>query len=172
MDNTTNTTQGAQSAQQNTAEVQTQQTNATPAGTGGKTFTQEEVNRIVADRLARERSKAAPEQTPDPLAEREKNLQPVNTPCSAVSLWPVTNTTRPSCLTCWIPATLMRSKARRTNCLQHSPTSQGMRRALSLPGPATRRRFLPVMQSVKHFGITERMNNNGYFPCNKIFPVH
>lgn len=74
MDNTTNTTQGAQNAQQNTAEAQTQQTNATPAGTGGKTFTQEEVNRIVADRLARERSKAAPEQTPDPLAEREKDL--------------------------------------------------------------------------------------------------
>lgn len=74
MDNTTNTTQGAQSAQQNTAEVQPQQTNANPAGTGGKTFTQEEVNRIVADRLARERSKAAPKQTPDPLAEREKDL--------------------------------------------------------------------------------------------------
>lgn len=74
MDNTTNTTQGAQSAQQNTAEAQPQQTNANPAGTGGKTFTQEEVNRIVADRLARERSKAAPEQTPDPLAEREKDL--------------------------------------------------------------------------------------------------
>lgn len=74
MENTNNTAQGAPSAQQNTAEAQTQQTNATPAGTGGKTFTQEEVNRIVADRLARERSKATAEPTPDPLAEREKDL--------------------------------------------------------------------------------------------------
>ena len=74
MENTNNTAQGAQSAQQNTAEAQTQQTNATPAGTGGKTFTQEEVNRIVADRLARERNKATAEPTPDPLAEREKDL--------------------------------------------------------------------------------------------------
>lgn len=74
MENTNNTAPGAQSAQQSTAEAQTQQTNATPAGTGGKTFTQEEVNRIVADRLARERSKATAEPTPDPLAEREKDL--------------------------------------------------------------------------------------------------
>ncbi len=38
----------------------TQQTaTPTPEGTGGKTFTQEEVNRIVSDRLAREREKLA-----------------------------------------------------------------------------------------------------------------
>lgn len=36
----------------------------------GKTFTQEEVNRIVSERLARERTKAGP----DPLEEREKAL--------------------------------------------------------------------------------------------------
>ena len=64
-----NTAQGAQSIPQTTAETQP---NATPAETGGKTFTQEEVNQIVADRLARERSKAAGK--PDPLAEKEQEL--------------------------------------------------------------------------------------------------
>lgn len=37
--------------------TQQQTTDATPAGTGGKTFTQEQVNQIVSDRLAREREK-------------------------------------------------------------------------------------------------------------------
>ena len=37
--------------------TQQQATDATPAGTGGKTFTQEQVNQIVSDRLAREREK-------------------------------------------------------------------------------------------------------------------
>ena len=36
-----------------------QQTTPTPEGTGGKTFTQDEVNKIVSDRLAREREKLA-----------------------------------------------------------------------------------------------------------------
>ena len=39
--------------------TQQQATDATPAGTGGKTFTQEQVNQIVSDRLAREREKLA-----------------------------------------------------------------------------------------------------------------
>ena len=38
-----------------------QQTTPTPEGTGGKMFTQEEVNKIVSDRLAREREKLADE---------------------------------------------------------------------------------------------------------------
>lgn len=38
---------------------QQQTTDATPAGTGGKLFTQDEVNKIVSDRLAREREKLA-----------------------------------------------------------------------------------------------------------------
>lgn len=46
--------------------------NTQPAGNGKaaeKTFTQEEVNRIVSDRLARERTKA---QQPTPVDEREQ----------------------------------------------------------------------------------------------------
>ena len=43
---------------------QQQPTEPTPGATGGqgseRTFTQEEVNRIVADRLARERAKSEP----------------------------------------------------------------------------------------------------------------
>ena len=38
-----------------------QQTTPTPEETGGRTFTQEEVNKIVSDRLAREREKLADE---------------------------------------------------------------------------------------------------------------
>lgn len=41
--------------------------------TGGKTFTQEDVNRIISERLAREREKAAPAQ-PDPTDQREQEL--------------------------------------------------------------------------------------------------
>lgn len=41
-------------------------------GTGGKTFTQEEVNKIVSDRLAREREKLAQQPQED---EREKALK-------------------------------------------------------------------------------------------------
>ena len=41
----------------------------------GKTFTQEDVNRIVSERLARERDKAAAERAKeDPLEQREKDL--------------------------------------------------------------------------------------------------
>lgn len=50
----------------------TQNGNADPAGNGddtGKLFTQDEVNRIVADRLARERGKQKPQED-----EREKTL--------------------------------------------------------------------------------------------------
>lgn len=48
---------------------------ATPAGTGGqgesgRTFTQDDVNRIVSERLAHERAKAAP----DPMEQREREL--------------------------------------------------------------------------------------------------
>ena len=39
-------------------ETQQQTTTPTPEETGGRMFTQEEVNRIVSDRLARERAKA------------------------------------------------------------------------------------------------------------------
>ena len=39
----------------NTNNTQQQTTNSTPEETGGKTFTQEQVNQIVSDRLARER---------------------------------------------------------------------------------------------------------------------
>lgn len=37
-----------------------QTTTQTPEGTGGKMFTQDEVNKIVSERLARERAKAEP----------------------------------------------------------------------------------------------------------------
>ena len=50
-----------------------QPTNSTPednGGQGGKMFTQDEVNRIVSDRLARERAKAEPQED-----EREKALK-------------------------------------------------------------------------------------------------
>lgn len=62
------------------AQAQAQQ-NADPAATGepaaqGKTFTQEEVNRIVSDRLARERAKAeAPAADQAELATREEQLK-------------------------------------------------------------------------------------------------
>ena len=49
-----------------------QQTTPTPEGTGGKMFTQDEVNKIVSDRLAREREKQT-QQTA--LDEREKALR-------------------------------------------------------------------------------------------------
>ena len=54
---------------------QQQPTTPTPEASGGqggeRTFTQEEVNRIVADRLARERAKAEP----SPADEREQALK-------------------------------------------------------------------------------------------------
>ena len=43
-------------------------------GAAGKTFTQEEVNKIVSDRLARERAKQEPQIDPAELARREKDL--------------------------------------------------------------------------------------------------
>lgn len=49
-----------------------QQTTPTPEETGGRMFTQEEVNKIVSDRLAREREKLT-QQTA--FEEREKALQ-------------------------------------------------------------------------------------------------
>lgn len=52
--------------------------NSTPEGKGGqgaKTFTQDEVNRIVSERLARERDKSAVEQAKtDSIEQREKDL--------------------------------------------------------------------------------------------------
>lgn len=54
---------------------QQQPTTPTPEASGGhgseRTFTQEEVNRIVADRLARERAKSEP----SPADEREQALK-------------------------------------------------------------------------------------------------
>lgn len=46
------------------------------ASSSGKTFTQEEVNKIVSDRLARERAKQELQQDPaaEQLAQREKDL--------------------------------------------------------------------------------------------------
>lgn len=52
--------------------TQQQTKDATPAGTGGKLFTQEEVNKIVAERLAREREKLTQQTAID---EREKALR-------------------------------------------------------------------------------------------------
>ncbi len=52
--------------------TQQQTTTPTPEGTGGKLFTQDEVNKIVSDRLAREREKLT-QQTA--FEEREKALQ-------------------------------------------------------------------------------------------------
>lgn len=52
--------------------TQQQIPNSTPEGTGGKLFTQDDVNRIVSERLAREREKLT-QQTA--LEEREKALR-------------------------------------------------------------------------------------------------
>ena len=65
------------------AEPNQQQSNATPAATGepaatGKTFTQDEVNRIVSDRLAREKAKSEPtaaDTREKELDERENKLK-------------------------------------------------------------------------------------------------
>ena len=56
---------------ENTNINETQTTNATQTESGEKLFTQEQVNQIVSERLARERSKAATEQT---TLDREKAL--------------------------------------------------------------------------------------------------
>lgn len=50
--------------------TETQTTNATQTESGEKLFTQEQVNQIVSERLARERSKAATEQA---TTDREKS---------------------------------------------------------------------------------------------------
>ena len=52
-------------------EPQAADTHPEESGEGGRLFTQDDVNRIVTERLAREREKAA---RPDPLAERERAL--------------------------------------------------------------------------------------------------
>lgn len=65
------------------AEPNQQQPNATPAATGepaatGKTFTQDEVNHIVSDRLAREKAKSEPtaaDTREKELDERENKLK-------------------------------------------------------------------------------------------------
>lgn len=64
-------------AEENTVNAE-QQPNANPAETGEpaaktRTFTQEEVNQIVSDRLARERAKTAP-QEPTEVEKREQEL--------------------------------------------------------------------------------------------------
>lgn len=66
---------------QNTEEQPQQPNNADPAetgdqGSGGKTFTQEEVNRIVSDRLAREKAKTTQESDREAdLSARENALE-------------------------------------------------------------------------------------------------
>lgn len=66
---------------QTTEEQPQQPNNADPAGmgdqgSGGKTFTQEEVNRIVSDRLTREKAKATQESDREAaLAARESALE-------------------------------------------------------------------------------------------------
>lgn len=56
---------------ENTKAINQQPTNSTPEETGGsKTFTQEEVNRIVSERLAKEKAKAEPKED-----EREQALK-------------------------------------------------------------------------------------------------
>ena len=56
---------------ENTKAINQQPTNSTPGETGGsKTFTQEEVNRIVSERLAKEKAKAEPKED-----EREQALK-------------------------------------------------------------------------------------------------
>ena len=57
---------------ENTNQNTQQTTTPAPEGTGGKLFTQDEVNKIVSDRLAREREKLT-QQTA--FEEREKALQ-------------------------------------------------------------------------------------------------
>lgn len=57
--------------QQNTAETQTEST--TPSETA-KSYTQEEVDRIVGERLARERRKAAPEVTREEIDTFKKDM--------------------------------------------------------------------------------------------------
>ena len=52
--------------------IQAPNTEEPTGGNPEKTFTQDEVNRIVQDRLAKERTKYDPK--PDPLAEREAEL--------------------------------------------------------------------------------------------------
>ena len=52
--------------------TQHQTNTSTPEGTGGKMFTQNEVNKIVSDRLARERERLTQQTT---LDEREKALR-------------------------------------------------------------------------------------------------
>lgn len=66
------TLEQGQATNQATTETTTGQTGNTTPAEGGKTFTQEDVNRIVQERLAKERAKADP--AADPLAEREKEL--------------------------------------------------------------------------------------------------
>ena len=62
-------------SENNNQNSQQQPTTPTPEASGGqggeRTFTQEEVNRIVADRLARERAKSEP----SPADEREQALK-------------------------------------------------------------------------------------------------
>lgn len=63
-----------------TKTTNTMPTNSTPEASGGqgeKMFTQDEVNRIVSDRLARERAKAdpVPDERETALREREKAVE-------------------------------------------------------------------------------------------------
>lgn len=57
---------------ENTNINETQTTNATQTESGEKLFTQEQVNQIVSERLARERSKAATEQATTDREARRK----------------------------------------------------------------------------------------------------
>lgn len=99
--------------------TETQTINATQTESGEKLFTQEQVNQIVSERLARERSKAATEQA---TTDREKALDAREQALNAVSLWQAIRDTLPSCWTCWTLPALIASKHRRTSCWKRSPT--------------------------------------------------
>ena len=59
--------------QENARDLEAAKANPGEKGEGGKTFTQDEVNRIVSERLARDRADRA--ETPSPEDEREKALK-------------------------------------------------------------------------------------------------
>ena len=97
---------------ENTNINETQTTNATQTESGEKLFTQEQVNQIVSERLARERSKAATEQA---TTDREKALDAREQALKCRELVA-------SCWTCWTLPTSTASRHRRTSCWKRSPT--------------------------------------------------
>ena len=97
---------------QNNTETPTN--NATQTDSGEKLFTQEQVNQIVSERLARERGKVATEQAAadkaSDIARREQVLKCRTTSNILQSYWKF-----------WTHRILTASKRRRTRCLKPSP---------------------------------------------------